>query len=335
MKQIVVFFIGFFLTLAILDWFVRLAYVENTSPTDFTEQYGRCRVANKDFVYFNEGFGIGRFNEGRYLGNYYTPQKPDNVIRIAALGDSYVEGFQVFERDHFLTLLEGKLNESRLDSFQVLNFGRSGFDFGDMYAYYERIVKPYDCDIVLFFVSNADLNIQQTDPLIPRVQKTQDGKLIITNEEFPKIYLKNYLTQKMLAHRSTIFQMLNNSRKLVIAGELNHKLFDKFAYMFKEENRSKSTSDIPVADLSFNIIDYLVKEKPDFYIINRDNRLLNNTFTDALPSQIHYIDLYSNSKLYKSNKDYHFWKATKKSGHWIGEGHKIVSEYLFDTLNHK
>ena len=124
--------------LFVLDLFVQASFIETKSPTDFDETYGRCRKKNMDYVFFNEGFSMGRFNEGRYVNSYYPPEKPDNVIRIAALGDSYVEGFQVFERNHFLKLTENELNRKLEDSIQVLNFGRSGFDFGDMYAYYEN-----------------------------------------------------------------------------------------------------------------------------------------------------------------------------------------------------
>jgi len=157
--NIILFSISFLLIILLLDIFAQTAYIETKSPTDFTNEYGRCRKANMDYVFFNEGFSMGSFNEGRYLNSFYPKEKPDNTIRIAALGDSYVEGFQVFERNHFLKLTEEKLNGNLKDSVQVMNFGRSGFDFGDMYAYYDRIVKDYDCDIILFFVSNADLNI--------------------------------------------------------------------------------------------------------------------------------------------------------------------------------
>jgi hypothetical protein len=135
----------------LLDIFAQKAYIETKSTTDFTNEYGRCRKANMDYVFFNEGFSMGNFNKGRYLHTFYPVEKPTNTIRIAALGDSYVEGFQVFERDHFLKLTEQKLNKDLKDSVQILNFGRSGFDFGDMYAYYETMVKDYNPDIVLFF----------------------------------------------------------------------------------------------------------------------------------------------------------------------------------------
>lgn len=336
MKKLIIntvfFTVTFLITLFILDRYILISYIENNSTTDFTEEYGRCRVKNKRFVYFNEGFGIGRFNEGRYIGHYYPTEKPDSVIRIAILGDSYVEAFQVFERDHFITLLEKELNQNLPDSFQVLNFGRSGFDFGDMYAYYERMVKPYNCNVVMFFIANGDLNIKQTDLMIPKVLDDSNNSIIVTNDLMPASYLSAFLGQLKIAHNSLVYQMLNNSRKIIGAGELNHKLFDKFApnkqMLDKVDDQSIKIQDIKISELSYKILNHLNNEPTQFYFVNRGKEPLYIQFSDSIKQHFVFIDLFSDSGLYKNNNNPHLWPATGKTGHWNREGHERVANQL-------
>lgn len=287
-KNTLFFLLSFALVMLGLDLFLRVSYIENTSPTDFTQTYGRCRVKDRTFVHFNEGFGIGRFNKGRYLGAYYPEEKPDGVIRIAALGDSYVEGFQVFERDHFLKTAETQLNQTYPDTFEMLNFGRSGFDFGDMYAYYQRMVKPYDCDVVLFFLSNEDLNIRQTDPLVPKVVVDETSRVQVTNAKMPEKTLNRYLMQKPLAHSSTVFNMMNKSRKLVFAGEWKPKFFGKFYGMLVSEDdvnahQGQKENQVTVSPLSYALLEKLKEEGAEIILINRGKTDLDAAFTQAIP----------------------------------------------------
>ena len=334
MKNIIYFILSFVCVLVLLDIFISLASIETKSPNDFTEEYGRCRKSDMDYVYFNEGFSMGKFNAGRYLNSFYPKEKPNNVIRIGVIGDSYVEAFQVFERDHFIKITERKLNNENIDSVQILNFGRSGFDFGDMYVYYERLMKQYNCDINLFFVNNIDLNIKQNDVLIPKL-KYSNKKLIITNDEVPKQYKESFINQILLSNLSSIYKMLNDSRKQIKSGELLPKLLDKF-YRTSEVNKNNSSVEelnFQTSDLSFKILLKLQKEKSKIIIVNRDKVNLDSAFTSAINRPLLYFNLTKESKLYKNNNDMHYWNVSKKYGHWNVEGHKIISESLSKFLS--
>lgn len=331
------FLLSFALVLFGVDLFLRVSYIENTSPTDFTRPYGRCRVKDRTFVHFNEGFGIGRFNAGRYLGTYYPQEKQEGVIRIAALGDSYVEGFQVFERDHFLRTAETQLNKIHSNTFQVLNFGRSGFDFGDMYAYYQRMVKPYDCDMVLFFLSNEDLHIRQTDPLVPKVVVDETNQVQVTNAKMPEKMLNRYLVQKPLAHRSTVFNMMNKSRKLFFAGEWKPKFFGKFYGMLVSESdvsvhQGQKENQVTVSPLSYALLEQFKEEGPEIILINRGKIDLDAAFTQAIPPPIKYINLRKTSKIYDHAGDPHYWPITRKSGHWNVDDHEKIGQFLASEL---
>jgi len=318
----------------LLELFISFSYIETQSPTDFTEEYGRCRRQNMNYVYFNEGFSMGRFNEGRYLNSYYPIDKPKGVIRIAALGDSYVEGFQVFERNHFLKIAEEKLNNKLNDSVQILNFGRSGFDFGDMYAYYNIIVKQYKCDYVLFFISNTDLNIRQTDKLIPKVVIDSSGFIIISNKLMPLGYKNIFIRQLKYSHRSSIYNMLNKGKKLIQGGELFPKLFDKFYFdnSLNGEIKPLGLSEIIVSEKAYQILDKLKSENSKVIIINRGKEKLDNMFVKEMGDSVSYFDLIQESNLYNSEFNPHYWKITKKIGHWNLKAHRIVGEEMYNYL---
>jgi hypothetical protein len=336
-KNAIYFLLSFALVLLGLDLFLRVSYIENTSPTDFTQTYGRCRVKDRTFVHFNEGFGIGRFNAGRYLGAYYPEEKPEGVIRIAALGDSYVEAFQVFERDHFLRTAETRLNQIHSDAVQILNFGRSGFDFGDMYAYYQRMVKPYHCDMVLFFLSNEDLHIRQTDPLVPKVVVDETSRVQVTNAKMPEKTLNRYLMQKPLAHNSTVFNMMNKSRKLFFAGEWKTKFFGKFYGMLVARDdvlvhQGQKENHVSVSPLSYALLENLKDEGPEMILVNRGKTDLDEAFTGAIPPPIKYLNLRKTSKIYDHQGDPHYWPITQKSGHWNVGAHERIGQFLASEL---
>ena len=87
-----------------------------------------------NFTLFNEGFSMGQYNNNSILGPDCSIEKKTGVFRIAILGDSYVESFQVFRRDQFISIMEKQLSKNFDKSVEVLNFGRSGFDLADMFC---------------------------------------------------------------------------------------------------------------------------------------------------------------------------------------------------------
>ena len=143
LKKILLFKLAFIITLVFCEIFIRFSYISTIGMTEFDEKFGRIRNKNSRFVHFNEGFGIFDVNQFGYLesGGYKDSLLSD--ISIAFLGDSYVESFQVFTRHHFLNKIEKRLEENQL-KVKTMNFGRSGFDFLDMYAYQKEFVSTFN-----------------------------------------------------------------------------------------------------------------------------------------------------------------------------------------------
>lgn len=75
--------------------------------------------------------------------------KKPGTFRIAVLGDSFVEAFQVERDSTFAAILERDLN-ARLDRpVEVLNFGRSGMAQTEERLMLENVVPAYDPDLVI------------------------------------------------------------------------------------------------------------------------------------------------------------------------------------------
>jgi hypothetical protein len=116
-----------------------------------------------------------RFNNIGFRGRDYSLKKPDDVTRIAFLGDSMVAALQVDEEDTMVRLLEERLNATNKDSgrsWEVMNFGISGSSPGQSIAVWREEAIRFDPDIVIlgYFVGN-DLanNCKCLDPKTGRI----------------------------------------------------------------------------------------------------------------------------------------------------------------------
>ena len=113
-------------------------------------------VPGKQGWYRKEGNAYIRINSHGYRGPDFSVEKPDNVIRIAVLGDSMVEARQVNFADTAWQRLEklvptcSDLSGKRL---QVLNFGVGGYGTTQELLTLRRDVLRFQPDIVLLVVA--------------------------------------------------------------------------------------------------------------------------------------------------------------------------------------
>src|ERR1044071_1205502 len=82
---------------------VGLRVAGNTIPRfDQRDDYrGTARVPGAMFLYTAEGRGHVRFNAAGFRDHEWRLEKPAGTIRIAIVGDSYVEAMQVEEHERF------------------------------------------------------------------------------------------------------------------------------------------------------------------------------------------------------------------------------------------
>jgi hypothetical protein len=313
-----------------------MAHIGSVCNTEFYEDIGRGRRRNLGFVYFNEGFGIGKFNEYRYLGTANPPARTENSVRIACIGDSYIEAFQIFERDHFGKVAEEKLlSEFPAMSFEFLNFGRSGFDIGDFYAYQKLFVDTFEPDYILYFISNSDLIPKYTDPLCPRTVIENDS--LIISFDFDKSALRNYMYMKYIMQKSSIVNMINGCRrKSSLVPPLSiflGKVYDWLHSGSKDsQNSSAIKEDYTINKITLEIIQSLDPGKVIFVNKSMDS-IDENVEEIIIRGGFRYIDLsiplnYSKNLGILPNN----WEVTGKVGHWNRYGHQLIGQNLANEI---
>lgn len=312
------------------DYFFRLTKIVDVSYNDVFSDIGRGRRAKKDYIMFNEGFSIGEFNENRYLGPDYPQEKNERTIRIALIGDSFVEGFQVFPDYHFRTILEKKLTlEIDTLNIEVLNFGRSGFTLSNSYAYYKKFVNKFNPDISLFILGQDDLLISFSDPLKLNTFLIDSEKDSLIFGLADSSYYKSNRRLIIFQKYSSLVNLASNALNTFKAGKSKSILLGKFSILF--ENKGYNSNDeisvnkrISYSNITKSIIAQISYD-PEAYIVVRDSIFLNN-----LPINKDKLIFLSDTlgQMIKTSVDPYYWKTTNIKGHWNYEAHKAIGEFL-------
>ncbi len=319
------FFLAAFIGMLFLcEVFIYIAGISRKSEVEFSETLGKTYRPDYSYVWFSEGFSMGSVNSFGYLGAEYKVEKPENVKRIALLGDSYIEGFQVFDRNHLRRVLEEDLNAKLEDSVQVLNFGRSNFNLPNMYAYQKLMVDKFDSDLILYFLSEEDLTSSETDPLLPNINpETFEVEPFLSRTELQKFTLANTVLKK-----SALAYMLNSARRKLQENSWAHTLF---AGKFDNEIATdKSEKEVP--QITRNIFSNMDAEK--VILVYREKHKISPLILDALNnSGLRFIDLSEFLlRLERNGNNPNYWPVQNIEGHWNVKGHKAVGEELSEFL---
>jgi hypothetical protein len=100
----------------------------------------------------------GRINRHGWRDRDRSLTKPEGSVRVAVLGDSYVEAIQVELDSTFLALTE-RAFQARNETVEVLDFGRSGMTQTEEFLVLQNDVMRFSPDIVvLFFLPGNDIS---------------------------------------------------------------------------------------------------------------------------------------------------------------------------------
>ena len=105
--------------------------------------------------YTREGGAYLRINQDGFRGPDYPRPKPAGVVRVAVLGDSYVEAMQVAEDKTFTAVIGRSLATSpalRGRRVEALNFGVDGYGTAQELITLQRKVWAYQPDIVVLAI---------------------------------------------------------------------------------------------------------------------------------------------------------------------------------------
>ena len=111
--------------------------------------------------YRREGRAYVRINSDGLRDREHAKEKPANTLRIAVVGDSYAEAFQVEQEKAFWAVLERKLADCPALAgrrVEVINFGVSGYGTAQELLTLRERVWQYSPDVVLLaLTTNNDV----------------------------------------------------------------------------------------------------------------------------------------------------------------------------------
>lgn len=132
--------------------FLRFFVPDTRSPYVYDEFTGTRLQPGHQFVFRSEGYSFNLINSHGLRDREHSLEKPTGTFRIAILGDSFSEAFQVSQDKTFWAVLERELQampEYRDQTVEVINFGVSGFGTIQEWQMLEHYARDYSPDLVL------------------------------------------------------------------------------------------------------------------------------------------------------------------------------------------
>lgn len=157
--NIIVLIIVSLLCFLVLEISVRLFTSESTYFFDTNTEIGVYNTPNLKGKSISP---VGEFKVDIKLNSFgfndveHSKEKPSDVKRIAIIGDSFVESFQVDLNETMHRQLQNMLNQDKNQKYEVLAFGVGSTGTCEQYIRYKNLIDEFNPDTVLlmFFMRN-------------------------------------------------------------------------------------------------------------------------------------------------------------------------------------
>lgn len=156
--------VGVVVALLLAEIGLRVAGFSHFNPYIVDPDVGYSLRPNAEGWWLNEGKTYVRINSQGLRDREHSFAKPPDTIRIAVVGDSFAEAFQVPAEKAFWTVMEQKLQGCAAlagipaagKKVEVLNFGVSGFSTARELIFLRQRVWQYKPDVVLLLVTTGN-----------------------------------------------------------------------------------------------------------------------------------------------------------------------------------
>ena len=177
---------------------IALRIINYSFPTFYSpdEYRGYVLTPGIEGWYRREGESYVRVNSDGLRDVEHPKQKPANTLRVAVIGDSYAEAFQVPLENAFWKIAENRLQSCATlggKTIEFINFGVSGYGTAQELITLQRKVWEYSPDVVLLAVTtNNDITdnsraLKKTDEIpyfVYRDEKLELDDSFRTNSAF-------------------------------------------------------------------------------------------------------------------------------------------------------
>ena len=269
------------------------------------------RGSNKVYTAFFNSQGLRDYE--------YNLKKPENSIRIAAVGDSITFGAGVNLEDTYVKQLEKKLNNDCNKKVEILNFGASGASTINELELIQKKVLLYEPDVIILQMDNNDSmvinQIKDVDPFL--------------NEIIVELKNNNFEISQWLKQKLEFYKYYKYKKQLTEDDEYNNviKPFNMINNISKENN------------IKLIVISYDNFFKPLYYQkVLQHIRELNVPLLDLADTKfgkLTFEEKYVNPKLDKNNFNSPIDQHPSKYGGQIMA--EEISRFLgnIDTLEFK
>lgn len=148
--------------LALLELVFCLANVGENEYVEPDLTVGYKPMANKIMTQRREGFGRFQYNSLGMQNDELPLAKAPGVLRIAVLGDSYVESAQVHREHNYMSTLAGALSKRLGQKVEVLNFGVANYSVAQDYLRYQGLARKFAPDLVIL-----GFRVEEVSKLLP------------------------------------------------------------------------------------------------------------------------------------------------------------------------
>lgn len=146
---------------------------------------GWVMVPGKKMTWRKEGFAQLQINSAGMLDREYPTVKSPDTLRIAVIGDSNIESLQAPRELNFCHLVEERLGNDFASSgkkVEVMNFGISAYNVGQLYLRLKNLATKYNPNIVIiseYVDSTRNLSPEGTGFFRARPNFSLKGKNLI------------------------------------------------------------------------------------------------------------------------------------------------------------
>jgi hypothetical protein len=334
LKNILLYLLGGMIGLVMLEVFYQIVEI-NLPYHELSPTVGKKMLPSRRITYLEDGFYLGKTNKFGYLGDPYPPEKEKGKIRIALIGDSYTEGFHVFNQHHFSQILKRELNNG-LDTpkYEVLNFGIGNYNYNDMVILYKNFIEGFDCDILMFILEANDFDFRSNFIPSPVLKINGDSLLIDYSFTHSRVF-KYYDKFSFFFENSCFIKAANNAYKLMKKDMIKQIVFGKF-YKTKEQSEEVEKD---VKKVDGKIVDDRVIKSLDWFKGKKTYFVFKSEGTPELLSLFPKygigcvaLEPILDEKLTKKGIIYDYWDVTNMRGHWNHSAQIVVGKALSDLV---
>lgn len=348
MKKAFIFLSIFFVTSLCVEAFLKLTRITPPTLKAYTPVYGSLNRPYIDYFKSVEGLYIGKTNyDGRFRENYPKRKGDKKTLRIVLVGDSFVEGIDVFSSNHFASYVEKLLSNKLHRKVEVLNFGRGNCTIqASSYYFNEYISKEYDADIVLYFTEGRDIQNQGPGSTgYPSTCYFLDSNNTLGvgygwkdtwEYKIHKRLSDNAVTQYY--DNSAYFRLFYRAFARIKINGFPLLTFGKFVGQPKEQDYTGGDLLDSLSPFTRKVYDTLHSYNKGQVVFIVRNKPVNapciiNYYTQKGYNYINLSDTFDNFNIKNTNINAYFFKASNAyGGHWNNDGHKAVGIFLANRL---